>query len=302
MPLRCPIRATPSRPISAQVVRPSVFHQGNRGLERDRIQREAELFSATKAELAQPNPALPNPYRGIPAERIHQKLRPAMLGKFPWLAQAETARISPWERATDLTRLFVFMLGVLFAFSLPGLLLLVFLQALHPVWAQKFMALDYGPFLGLLILPALAGSFLYATGGARRGEAAPTRSGGFSLSTANEVTSFANPFTLVAAALLTLALLIVTMSVVGAGAMTLLKLSSKAIHSTESFDHILYAAPQSFIAAFAQNWHPIVKSSRWEFTRRLYFLFRQFCYGSAGWSGEIRTTTHHRSMSTNCER
>ena len=65
---------------------PSVFHQGNRGLERDRILAEGDLFLATRDELTQSIPTAPNPYRGITAEEIHRKLRSALMGKFPWLA------------------------------------------------------------------------------------------------------------------------------------------------------------------------------------------------------------------------
>ena len=36
-----------------RTVIPSVFHQGNRGLTRDRILQEGELFLATRVELAQ---------------------------------------------------------------------------------------------------------------------------------------------------------------------------------------------------------------------------------------------------------
>jgi hypothetical protein len=67
---------------------PSVFHHGNRGLERARILGEADLFAATQTELAQAEPAKPNPYRGITAQAIHKNLRAVLIDKFPWLSAA----------------------------------------------------------------------------------------------------------------------------------------------------------------------------------------------------------------------
>jgi hypothetical protein len=63
-------------------MRPSVFHQGNRGLERDRILRERDLFLAIMDELAQASPTAPNPYRAIPAEQIQGCATPCR-GCFP---------------------------------------------------------------------------------------------------------------------------------------------------------------------------------------------------------------------------
>src|SRR2546422_4442662 len=60
--------------LEARTLPPSVFHQGNRGLDRDRIAREGDLFLATRTELAQPNPTAPNPYRSMSAQQIPQHL------------------------------------------------------------------------------------------------------------------------------------------------------------------------------------------------------------------------------------
>src|SRR3954471_583749 len=49
--------------LEAKTLRPSVFHHGNRGLDRNRIVREGELFLATRKELAQSHPQRVNPYR-----------------------------------------------------------------------------------------------------------------------------------------------------------------------------------------------------------------------------------------------
>ncbi len=70
--------------LEKRTLRPSVFHQGNRGLDRDRILAEGALFLATRAALAQPSPTEPNPYRGIPAAEIHQQAaRPSCSAAFP---------------------------------------------------------------------------------------------------------------------------------------------------------------------------------------------------------------------------
>jgi hypothetical protein len=102
---------------------PSVFHQGNRGLGRDRILEEGTLFCATRGALAQASPTAPNPYRGITAGRIHQKLRAELLGKFPWLATKAPARISWLDQVDDLGRLFGFVFIVLLCLSIPGMAL-----------------------------------------------------------------------------------------------------------------------------------------------------------------------------------
>src|SRR6266851_5188622 len=95
--------------LEARALRPSAFHQGNRGLARDRILREGELFRAIRIELAQPDPVKSNPYRSMTAEGIHAALRAAMTSAFPWLDEPAPARISPVERAGDILRLLGFL-------------------------------------------------------------------------------------------------------------------------------------------------------------------------------------------------
>jgi hypothetical protein len=109
--------------LEKRTLRPSVFHQGNRGLDRDRILAEGELFLATRAALAQPSPTEPNPYRGITAAEIHRKLRAELLGRLPWLAQPAPARVSRLERLVDWGQLVVFAFFALFCLSLPGMAL-----------------------------------------------------------------------------------------------------------------------------------------------------------------------------------
>jgi hypothetical protein len=209
--------------LEARTLTPSVFHQGNRGLARERILQEGELFMATRSELADTGAA--NPYRGIPAEQIHQKLRNALLDGFRWLDLPAPSRIPMRERAADIGRLLGFLLMVLFALAVPGLLLLVFLQAFLPDWARWFLKLDLVPFILLLIVPLIAGVLLYATRAPRRGEAAPTNSGGLtpaSLSMQSGLTSLTNPITFVVVVMLVLCILVIVMAVVGTTAMSFL--------------------------------------------------------------------------------
>jgi hypothetical protein len=225
---------------------PSVFHHGNRGLDRDRILREGELFIATRKDLGQSAPAVPNSYRGLNAQQIHQKLRAAMLAQFPWLGEPAPPRIPPGERAADLARLFGFLLVVLAALSIPGFLFLTFLRAFFPEWASRFMALELVPFLLLLIVPLIAGVILFAGRSARPGEAAKAQSGGLGLSRNNELTSLAHPVTFTVVAVVALALLDVAMAAVGAFAKSL-------------FDLIVTSGHLSFFADFKQNWGPMLR-------------------------------------------
>ena len=119
----------------AMTIRPSVFHQGNRGLNRDRILQEGELFSAVRAELTLPA------YRTMSAEQIHSNLRTNLMPMFPWLEQKEPVRISTTEGLSDLWRMFAFVFLALFVLSLPGLLVLAPLQILDPDWRRALVEL-----------------------------------------------------------------------------------------------------------------------------------------------------------------
>jgi hypothetical protein len=241
---------------------PSVFHQGNRGLTRDRILQEGELFKKTRVVLAQANPNIPNPYRGIKAQEIHTKLRGALLPQFPWLDQPASKRISVWEGIVDHLRLFAFLLAVIFVLSIPGLLLLVFLRAYYP---------DYGlgSLLAVLIVPVLAGFYVYKSRSARRGEAAPTRSGGLtvrSLSTENKATSLANPVTLVVAVIVYGALLIGALSFIIAATMSIITIVAGAvIQVIQTFrgvsDGFASVSPiPALVQTFEQLWWPTVRA------------------------------------------
>jgi hypothetical protein len=191
--------------LQRRTLRPSVFHQGNRGLERDRILRERNLFLAIRGELAQASPTAPNPYRAVPAEQIHVRLRNAMLRLFPWLAEAAPPRIPRAERAEDFCRLLAFLFAAFLCLSIPGMAV----APVTPAW--RFAVLT-------AVLAGLVAIGLWSMHRARYGEGVPTRSGGLtpaSLSVKNRLTSFAHPVTLVAGLLLVVALYVVVATVIG---------------------------------------------------------------------------------------
>lgn len=128
----------------ARSLRPSVFHHGNRGMTRDRILDEYALFRAIRTELATANEDGPSPYRGVTASDVHDRLRSALLPAFPWLATPSPKRIPLGQRLSDIARLALFVLCVVLALSLPGLIFSTFM----PTW--RFFIL-----IGLLIAVAI---------------------------------------------------------------------------------------------------------------------------------------------------
>lgn len=268
-----------------RTLRPSVFHHGNRGLTRERILREGALFKATRAELGQPSPQLPNPYRALKeAEEIHRKLRAALLKSHAWLDEPAPARISLKERTGDLLRLFALLFVVLFVLSFPGLFFLVFLRAFFPQAATWLLDLEPGPLLALLITPVVAGLVLFAKRSARPGEAAPRSAGGLSPSFKNHLTSLAHPVTLFVVVAVVLALLTVAMAATAAAVKSVFDVLltpaltemtetyyqalgqgrvSSLWQAVSAFFHALPLGfqslhPATFAAAFAQNWKPML--------------------------------------------
>ena len=153
--------------LEARTQRPSVFHHGNRGMTRNRILREGALFEALRRALAEPSGGGPNPYRGIPAEELHLKLRSALVGAHPWLEGRAPARIPLTERLGDLARLLLFALAALFVLSIPGLVL-------APLLPPVRFAILFG-ILALLVFAAL-----YRMHKPQPGTHAPRRTGGLS--------------------------------------------------------------------------------------------------------------------------
>jgi hypothetical protein len=111
--------------LEARTLTPSVFHHGNRGMSRDRILDEAALFRATRVALAGPAGAGPNPYRRMTPVEIHAGLRAALLPGFGWLGEKAPARITVAENVGDWARLTAFVLALIFALSLLGLILIL---------------------------------------------------------------------------------------------------------------------------------------------------------------------------------
>ncbi|PSJ40905.1 hypothetical protein C7I55_11570 [Sphingomonas deserti] len=112
-----------ARYLEARTEQPSVFHHGNRGLSRDRILEDHQLFLAVRAEIDRPTGGRPSPYRTGTAAQAQTLLRAAMLPVFPWLDDPAPKRISLSERISDIFRLLRFIVVALVALTLPGLLL-----------------------------------------------------------------------------------------------------------------------------------------------------------------------------------
>ena len=124
--------------LESRIIKPAVFHQGNRGLDRDRIRAEADLFVAAQKALA-----APELYRGTKASDVHKGLRAALIGRYPWLAVPEPERWSFSERFADYARLLGFIALTLFCLSAPGMVLAL----LTPWWVTILIGI-----VGALIL------------------------------------------------------------------------------------------------------------------------------------------------------
>jgi hypothetical protein len=122
-PVTRPGSAAPIAPLlEAATVLPAAKHQGNRGLDRNRILNEGALFAAVQGQLNQGIAGILNSASGI-----HQALRSALLPQFPWLDQPPTRRIGAVENLLDKVRLWGMLGGsvilVLFLTAAPGLAL-----------------------------------------------------------------------------------------------------------------------------------------------------------------------------------
>ncbi|MGA2639112.1 hypothetical protein [Methylocella sp.] len=110
-------------------VRPAVFHQGNRGMARDRILRERDLFKAVRDGLNA------GAYNGLDIVAVHRSLRADMLKRFDWLAEPKPPLITPAEDRADRMRLGAFIVLALVALAAPGVILGLAL----PVWLTGFL-------------------------------------------------------------------------------------------------------------------------------------------------------------------
>jgi hypothetical protein len=128
----------------ARTQRPTVFHHGNRGLDRDRIHGDAALFTALRDEIDGGDG--PSPYRGLAPVEAHRALRAKMLARFPWLDAKAPTRIPLPERIGDIARLLGFAVLVVLVLSLPGIAAASFL----PVWG----------IWGLMAVAGLAAAFV----------------------------------------------------------------------------------------------------------------------------------------------
>ncbi len=108
--------------LEARTQRPSVFHQGNRGLPCPQILAEHRLFLGVRDLLDGPGATAAH-YHAMSARDLHASVRSAMLPAHAWLASPAPPRISAAESLTDFARMALFVLLVMLALTAPGLLL-----------------------------------------------------------------------------------------------------------------------------------------------------------------------------------
>jgi hypothetical protein len=124
-----------------------VRHQGNRGVSRERIEREAQLFLDVRKELKKPAR-----FEGLSAAEVHAALRGPILQRHTWLASDPAPPISGWENFVDWARLIAVALAIVLILHAPGMLLA---SILPTRWALAV----------ILIAAAAAGFALYAMRG-----------------------------------------------------------------------------------------------------------------------------------------
>ena len=190
--------------LEARTMTPSAFHQGNRGLTRDRILAEGELYLATREEIATANDGGKSPYRAVSPGVIHQRLRAAMLPKFAWLGEAAPPRITLGERISDRLKVIAFVSVALFVLSIPGLIL----ATLVPTW-WRFVII-------VALATAAVAIPLVKMGRPLRGTEVERRSGNFMVSLKNRITSLAHPIGLLLRVLPLLAIYTVVAGAIGA--------------------------------------------------------------------------------------
>jgi hypothetical protein len=110
-----------------------VRHQGNRGVSRERIEQEAQLFLDVRTELGDAAR-----FEGLSAAQVHSALRSVILPGRAWLADTPPPLIGALENLSDLVRLAGFALPILLILHLPGLVLA---SILSPWWALAVIAI-----------------------------------------------------------------------------------------------------------------------------------------------------------------
>ena len=190
--------------LEARTLTPSAFHQGNRGLTRDRILAEGDLYLATREEIATSNLGGRSPYRGVSPNVIHERLRAAMLPNFAWLGERAPVRITATERITDRLKVAAFVCLALFVLSIPGLILAV----LVPTW-WRFLII-------VAIATAVFALPLIKMGKPQPGTEAKRESGNFMVSLRHGITSLAHPIGLLLRILPLLALYTALAGAIGA--------------------------------------------------------------------------------------
>ncbi len=133
-----------------RVQRPSAFHHGNRGLSRECIIGDRDVFLAVRAELASRETDPAQTYRALHPEQIHARLRAAMLPRFAWLAEAAPVRVSRWETALDWVRLLLFVAAIVGTLLLPGLVIASLTSSGLTVLLPPFIIAGIGVWVWLL--------------------------------------------------------------------------------------------------------------------------------------------------------
>ena len=107
--------------LEALTIRPIVFHQGNRGLDRARIADEAKVFFEVRQELDTGR------YASLAtAAGVHRALREKLVGRFPWLDEKAPGRVTAAENLADFLRFVGVGVGVVaVAVLLPVAIVLV---------------------------------------------------------------------------------------------------------------------------------------------------------------------------------
>ena len=123
------------------IVKPAVFHQGNRGLERTRILREAKLFGDVQLALDAPDCR-----EAGDAPSLHTALRGRVVARNPWLDEFGSERVPMAEHVLDLAKLVGLVVLVVAVLLAPGLI----------VWLASPGLGELLPWIALAALLALA--------------------------------------------------------------------------------------------------------------------------------------------------